>query len=307
MTGSKHRRGLTAERAQSEALPRAQRRGSILVEFALVAIAFYLLLAGTIEIGRMITTSQIVQNAARTAARELALMPLPATITFDTALQCDEVQARIFDRWKLCVRLNQSTSEFTDTWPIVNRMLLPLMVVGEVDGEKYLHFPGAIVRPFNAPEGLLTVMVPQVRSRGASGVETIVWVPVLEEVRSDNPDPNFSPFSANSLGNERGLVALRINCPYQATTMTAYQSQDIGSESPQNVPIEANDSAVQQDNSPGGILLGGATIGAYSGQYGLGKFYALKKEVRPFRRLVSAQAIFRREVFASGPCPTTPP
>lgn len=305
MSGSKHRRGLTAERARSEAPPRAQRRGSILVEFALVAIAFYLLLAGTIEIGRMITTSQLVQNAARTAARELALMPLPAGMTFPQAMACPSVQARIYDRAKLCVPIGQSTSSFTDSWPIVNRMLLPLMVAGEVDGEKYLHYPGAVVRPDGAPAGVLTIMVPQVKGRGANGVETIRWVPVLEEVGSDGADPSRSPFSMASTGNERGLVALRINCPYQASTMTAYQSQDIGSGTPQNVPILASDDAVQEDNSPGGVLLGTENpIGPYSGTYGLGKFYALNKEVRPFRRLVSGQAIFRREVFAAGTeCP----
>ena len=37
--------------------------------------------------------------------------------------------------------------------------------------------------------------------------------------------------------------------------------------------------------------------GAYSGTYGLGTQYVLGREVRPFRRLIAAQAIFRREVF----------
>jgi hypothetical protein len=273
------------------------------VEFALVAIAFYLLLAGTIEIGRMITTSQIVQNAARIAARELALMPLPATMTFQEALDCPSVRAKIYDSTKLCVPLEESTSSFTDTWPMVNRMLLPLMVAGEVNGAKYLHYPGAVVDPFGGPEGALTVMVPRVKGRGANGVESILWVPVLEEIGADNPDPSFSPFSMSSTGPEFGLVALRVNCPYQASTMTAYQSQDIGTETPQNVPILAQDDAVQQDNAPGGELLDNAS-GPYSGPYGLGKFYALNKEVRPFRRLVSGQAIFRREVFAAGTdCP----
>ncbi len=302
MFGSKHRRGLTAERARSEALPRAQRRGSILVEFALVAIAFYLLLAGTIEIGRMITTSQIVQNAARTAARELALMPLPATMTFTDALNCTSVQTHIYDRKKLCVLLTESTTDFTDTWPVVNRMLLPLMVRDEIDGTAYLHYPGAVV---DTSDGL-TVMVPQVVSRGADGAETIRWVAVLEEVWSDHTDPTSGAFSLSSSGPEHGLVSLRVNCPYQATTMTAYQPQDIGTETPNNQPILANDSAVTVDGpGPGGeIRAVDSETGAYSGSYGLGKFYALTKEVRPFRRLVSGQAIFRREVFASGTtCP----
>jgi hypothetical protein len=271
------------------------------VEFALVAIAFYLLLAGTIEIGRMITTSQIVQNAARTAARELALMPLPATMTFDQALNCPSVRDHIYDKTLLVVPIDESTTEFTDGWPIVNRMLLPLMVRGEVQGQTWLHYPGAIV---DTPTGR-TVMVPQVIARGANGVETIRWVKPLEEVWGNHLDPNSGAFSLSSTGAEHGLVALRVNCPYQASTMTAYQPQDIGTETPDNQPILAADGAVSQDNSPGGTLLGtDNAIGVYSGQYGLGKFYALNKEVRPFRRLVSGQAIFRREVFASGEsCP----
>ena len=37
--------------------------------------------------------------------------------------------------------------------------------------------------------------------------------------------------------------------------------------------------------------------GPYSGAYGLGEHLALGQSLRPFRRLISAQAIFRREVF----------
>lgn len=273
------------------------------MEFALVAIAFYLLLAGTIEIGRMITTSQIVQNAARVAARELALMPLPATMTFQEALNCPSVREKIYDPAKLCVPILESTTSYTDAWPVVNRMLLPLMVRGEVGGQTYLHYPGAVVDP-DGP-GELTVMVPHVVNRNASGAENIRWVPVLEEVWSDHSDPLSGAFSLSGHGPEYGLVSLRVNCPYQATTMTAYEPQDISTETPNNVPILAQDNAVTQANSPGGALLGTTNqIGSYAGQYGLGKFYALTKEVRPFRRLVSGQAIFRREVFASGnSCP----
>ena len=59
------------------------RRGAVLVEFAFVALGFYVLLMGTVEIGRMILSSQLLNNAARVGARELAMMPLPATMTFE--------------------------------------------------------------------------------------------------------------------------------------------------------------------------------------------------------------------------------
>lgn len=299
MQTTQHARGLAAERARSEAHPCAPRRGSILVEFALVSLAFYLILAGTLEVGRMITSAQIVQNAARTAARELALMPLPATMTFEQALQCPSVRARVFDPALLAVRTGGSPVD-TATWPTVNRTLYPLMVQSEVGGDIVLHYPGAVVEV----AGALTVKVPQVVSRGADGVETIRWVDVLEEVRA-NASPASGPFSLASTGPERGLVALRVNCPYQAATMSAFQPVDPTEPNPVAEPILANDAGVTELNTPGGTLVGGGTEGGiYSGRYGLGTFYALNKKVRPFRRLISGQAVFRREVFQAGAdCP----
>lgn len=300
-------RGPAAERVRSEAHPCADRRGSVLVEFALVSVAFYLILAGTLEVGRMITTAQIVQNASRTMARELALLPLPATMTFRQALDCDVVRDRIFDRALLAVDLDASPPvRPPDQWPTVNRILLPLMVVNEVDGRRFLHYPGAVVDMFGVG---VTVRVPQVVSRGADGVERIRWSDVVEEVRAVTTDPSSGPFSMASTGPELGVVALRINCPYQAATMSAFQPVDVTDPNPVNEPILANDAGVQQENTPGGSLLnqGDSGGGIYSGAYGLGKFYALNREVRPFRRLVSGQSVFRREVYAAGTgCPAQP-
>jgi len=295
--------GRAAGASRARARAGAPRRGSVLVEFALIAIAFYLLLAGTLEVGRMITTSQIVQNAARTAARELALMPLPATMTFEEALACPVVRARIYDPGLLCVPLPQSTQAFTDDWPIVNRLLLPVMVAGKVGQEDVLHYPGAIIQRSDDDDGR-SVAVPKVVARGADGVETVRWVEVLEEVEPSSGGPMAGPFSVASTGPERGLVALRINCAYQASTLTAYQPQPIDTTTPDNRPILAQDGGVSQQNSAPGSLVGNDAPGAYSGQYGLGKHYALSKEVRPFRRLISGQSIFRREVFSAGTaCP----
>lgn len=295
-------RGPAAERARSEAHPCADRRGSILVEFALVSFAFYLILAGTLEVGRMITSAQIVQNAARTMARELALMPLPATMRFDQALRCSTVRARIFDPEKLVVPVSEATQNFTSQWPTVNRLLLPLMSVTDIGGALYLQYPGAIVK---VPGIGWTVKVPQVTSRGADGVETIRWVDVVEEVRLVSTDPSSGPFSMISTGPELGLVAIRINCPYQAASMTAFKPVDVTEPNPVNEAILANDGGVTEQNSSGGELVNtGDGGGIYAGRYGLGKFYALNKEVRPFRRLISGQAVFRREVFAAGTgCP----
>ena len=64
-----------------------------------------------------------------------------------------------------------------------------------------------------------------------------------------------------------------------------------------NYRIQANDGGVAQTNAAPGGLIGGSEAGPYAGAYGLGKMYSHAEEVRPFRRLLSAQAIFRREVF----------
>lgn len=271
-------------------------RGSVLVEFALISLAFYLLMAGTIELGRAIASSQVIQNAARTGARELAMLELPATMTFEEALQQPEVRAQIYDPSLLVVNVSSGEPN-TDLWPVVNRMLLPVMVrttLGSGDGaQEFLQYPGAIVE---SPAYGLTVAVPHVVS-ASGGVETIEWLNVVEEVRSNPADPQTGPFSVASTGPQRLLVALRINCPYQAASLTAMQPNADGA---LTQPIQAGE--VDELNSPLGTSLGSESdVGLYSGPYGLGKFYAFGAQapggVRPFRRLLSAQAIFRREVF----------
>ena len=57
----------------------ARRRGQILVEFALIALVLYLLLAAIIDFGRATYSAQGIQQAADVAARELSRMNLPPT------------------------------------------------------------------------------------------------------------------------------------------------------------------------------------------------------------------------------------
>ena len=51
---------------------RHAQRGGVMVEFALVSLALYLLLAALIGIGRWLAITQAAQDAARIAAREIA-------------------------------------------------------------------------------------------------------------------------------------------------------------------------------------------------------------------------------------------
>ena len=60
------------------------RRGSVLVEFALIAFVLYLILAATVEFGRALMAAQLLQQAADIAAREVARTPgLPLVGTLD--------------------------------------------------------------------------------------------------------------------------------------------------------------------------------------------------------------------------------
>ena len=65
--------------------------------------------------------------------------------------------------------------------------------------------------------------------------------------------------------------------------------------------MRADDSGVVETNAlPSGHTRPVATAGAvgpYAGEYGLGRMFVAGETVRPFRKLLSAQMIFRREVF----------
>lgn len=283
--------------------------GSVLVEFAFIALAFYLLFAGTLELGRIVTVSQAIQNAARVGARELALVALPPTATFQDALDNPTVKARIYDARLLAMDVTNGEPN-TDAWPVVNRMLYPVMLRSRVNGATFLHYPGAVL---SLPGGGYTVGVPKLTYNSAANTEELRWLPVLEEVRFDANDANSGPFSLASTGPERGLVALRINCPYQATTLTAYRVVGGGpGGQPQLSPVLANDglqpvnaapnggTPVAIQPAPSGDPSGEGNTGGFNvGTFGLGQMYVgAGPAVRPFRRLISAQSLFRREVFA---------
>jgi hypothetical protein len=282
-------------------------RGSVLVEFALVSLVLYLLIAASIELGRAVFFAQAAQDAARVAAREFALTPLPATMTFDDALADPNVKAKIYDADLLVIDLDAlppglPLDQFFATLPIVNRALRPVMIYERVtlggSDRNLLRFPGALLTSATSPTGL-TVGIPQVVARAADGTETIQWVNVVEEVRSDPADPTTGPFSVVSTGPDQGLVALRINVPFQAAALSGFMRGNGGAFDP-NIgnAIVANDGGVSEiNNAPGGLLDVPTSAPMYAGPFGLGEQLAFGKTVRPFRKLVTAQALFRREVF----------
>ena len=317
-------------------------RGAALVEFALVSLVLYLLLAGTIDFGRLLFDANAVQEVARVAAREMALAPIRANATFDYALTCDaeadpnclvDLKRRVFDPACLVVDLDDPAVSadldgFFAAMPVVNRSLRQLMI-SEPSRPTMLRYAGALVGDTTGaacsaigPNGQagptgLTVAIPLVESRDANGFETIRWVPVLEEIRAtlDAACPARGPFSlvyvptTDDCGplttdpiSDRGLAAVRVNYPYQAATLSAFRpsAPTAIDPIPPNVAnfIVAEDGSVSQvGDAPGTPIDDGAATGAYAGAYGLGRQFALAgRTVRPFRKLISAQAVYRREV-----------
>src|SRR5437764_14599717 len=66
-----------------------RRAGQSMVEFAVLAPVFFLLLLGTIDLGRAVYTYNAISNAAREGARAAVPYdsPLPTTATVDAAVQ----------------------------------------------------------------------------------------------------------------------------------------------------------------------------------------------------------------------------
>lgn len=334
-------RSTTMPRRSPRAARAGDRRGQALVEFALVALVLTGLIFGAVSFGMLLYGGQTLQQAADVGARELARLPLPATeaadhpgtlFTFDEALYgaassaSATVRAQIYDeRWLVVERssiapgVSLSDHLAASHAPLLNRLLLPLFILDrrgtEDAGDDLYRYPGALVE--NTVTSNLTVLVPVVTGRDPLlGVESIEWHRVVEEVRPDPSNAASGPFSLGSTNPvDRGLVALRINYPYQAAALIG--AQDAGDPASPNLSrfIEARDADVAESDPQG--LLGTYQLvvpadaaavphnGAHAGRYGLG--YHLSPlpltrgqaagRVRPFRKLISAQALARREVF----------
>ncbi|MEY4176639.1 MAG: hypothetical protein RLY70_213 [Planctomycetota bacterium] len=209
-----------------------------------------------------------------------------------------------------------------------------VLLDGESTPRRLVRFPGALVRNGDtaAPGGHedLTVLIPVVRERGGlTGrgvpVETetlsMEWRSVVEEIRAASAaDPTvfYGPFSllqptgaTPPAGFEPGFVALRLNYPFQAASLVGFQYKHadnsidgqaaIGEEGLQNLPVGADDSGVVAGATPPApyqlVATANAGFGPNAGRLGMGRQAAFGGIVRPFRRVLSTQAIYRREVF----------
>lgn len=310
-----------------------RRRGGTLVEFALIAMLCYVLLAGILTFGQLLYSGQVLQAAADMAARETSRLALPPETTLNDLLSdpTSRFSQEIYSERFLVVDVTDwadgvaapgtTLPEYLQTlgMPLVNRALVPLMFVervtsGPFSGRRFLRYPGAIVQDTSGVP-FLTVQVPVVLgptgTATAPGPEQISWSRVLEEVPGAGGASQF-PLSSP----ERGVVALRMNFPYQSASMTAqwgltarrvaadptiergWARGNVG-----NV-IESNDAGVSLIGggtalpaSRAPVDLSGGEAQTYAGPQGLGTLLAFAKEVRPFRRVLTSQSTYRREVF----------
>jgi hypothetical protein len=309
--------------------PASRRRGSVLIEFAVVAFIFYMLLGAVISFGYLLYVAQGLQHTADLAAKEISRTPLSPTDTLENVLygnantQTDlsPVRQQIFDPHYLVLNVDPG-SDFHGTMsfdaliaslPVVNQQLVPLMQSDEIGGVRYLRYPGGVFLdtdntddPTSPPPSGLLVAIPQVTSRGAGGVETIDWIPVVEEIDTQDASgagANPDPFSITS--PQRGIVALRFNYPVQSSAMSGFRESGGDPLAPNGTNVIAADdgsvTVVDEDgySPPGTATASDDQFGPNAGTYGLGRQAALAEDVRPFRKLITAQAIYRREIFGN--------
>jgi hypothetical protein len=306
--------------------PRFRRRGQALIEFALVALVTYLLLAAIITFGFLFFGAQVAQSAADVGARELSRTPLPADEEFETVMAggmgFEQVSQRVFSRDYLVVAVpefptadgDRNMLEVITRWPVLNQQLFALMIFDrelQIGGRPVLRYPGTLISGTDTDDGY-DVIIPLLNADGS-----VAWVQPVEEIDTEATfigGPNGSVEGANPdpfriTSSQLGTVALRVNYPFQSPVMSAHVPNPAGPFEPTvGSPIPATDS---YGAVPYGTLTGRGLIddrgtpetsddvytGAHGGNYGVGVHGAMGQAVRPFRRVISAQAIYRREIF----------
>jgi hypothetical protein len=268
----------------------------VLAEFALVAIVLWMLLAGALDLGRALATANRLEAAARAAARALALAERPAGETLADAL----TGAGVFDPGYLVLDLTRldpsqpgycgvTAEELLPTLPLLNRMLVPTMIHERVGDRLLLRYPGALLARSDAPtrpcESDLTVALPLLEPGGAG----LRWVPIIEEI---------APFAWDPARPESGVAAIRIQYPFHALALPG----SLGIAGAATAPAETNPgerNALADAALPVGLPVGAAAEGIdpYGGAQGLGHRWGGALAIEPYRRMLSGEAAYRREVL----------
>ncbi len=272
------------------------RRGSVLLEFALIALVLFAILALTFDFGRAVFSAQVVQQSADHIARELAVAPLPVVMKDNFDLDKDETKnaiANVFSEDFLIIDISTEPLDINKL-PSGNRLLVPLMIAMThaqnpivPKGSTWLVYPGAIVPDIaeTPTPTTLTVRIPLVKylPNGVEEVEpdTKKWLRVVE-IDGD-------AFQLTS--KYRGLASVRVNYPFQAAAISGRYKDPNDPEAP---PQSFNDAFIEAE---GDALQPGQVGGPYAGKDGLGQQAAFTRTVRPFRRIVTGQGVYRREIF----------
>jgi len=317
--------------ARATRFRRRIRRGQALIEFAVIALVLYLVLAGILTFGLLFWVGSTTQDAVSIGAQEIARMAFPAdaalglgvlepmTPTPGQTIVKDDARfkAQIYDEAKLFIPADQVSAsfiEFAQTLPLINRLLAPSYIF---DAQQNAYrFPGAIVQN---GAGETTVLIP-VEVAGSPG--TIRWVAPVEEMTDDAGVGPFSVTASSSAPNfVAGTVALRINYPFQSASMSNFGPTDNPTGNISEV-LSADDTRVAEGSTGQYTLVVTAnsyaddpsvvTQNIHAGRFGMGRQIALpfasvaQFGVRPYRKVIATQAIVRREVFDFSP-PATPP
>ena len=322
---------MNSKRLTSRTRANRMRRGQALVEFAIIAFVFTFLLAAMLAMGFLFFSANVLQQAADVGAMELARHPESPTADFKTGLD----NSGLYSEAALVVPVGTNPADL----PLINQLLFSVYIynpdLNQPDGG--LRYPGTVV---TNGDGDTTVVIPIIgpgnrdtttgsNPIGTNGADTIIeWRRVVEEVipTGEMAGPYSVTASTGELGGlgQPGMVALRINYPYQSSALVAYVHTDadgnviappetIGRDDLLNVPITANDDDITGFDTatfPDGdaLMAAGHTLvnptanpiigaSAHRGTYGFGEAQAFLTTVRPHRKVISAQGIYRREVF----------
>ena len=296
-----------------------RRSGQALIEFAFLIPLLVIIIGATLSFGLFFFQANSLQQAVDVAAQEISRMPFPPTAELGlgdlnaattTVMFDDEFRRQIYDEQYLVIdqsewdipEFGNSFQEYLDTLPLLNRQLANVMVRDDSLRPGIVRYPGAVVINNLHPDGPQeTVLVPLVTYSQTDATETIVqWVAPVEEIRPGGGQGPYSLIATNTAASfVPGMVALRINYPASSTTLvnrTGVQGENI---------TRADDSLLTNENTGSNYTLavaaesGRADTTIHSGRYGLGRQAALFEAngIRPYRTVISVQAIYRREVF----------
>ncbi len=284
---------------------------------------------GAQELARMPFSPTAETGLGDLAAGDDTLLWDPTSGDPDNPSDGDRFRMQIYDpkylvvhdsEWDGSTVHNNDFQAYVDTWPLLNRLLATVMVrdvtypADDDETTAVTRFPGAVVTyvdPGSDSGGTEeTVLIPMVSYDPDTAAETLDrFLAPVEEIRPGGGEGPFSVTASNSAPSfVPGMVALRINYPAQAASLiNRVGTSDDGRIVGVNI-VEATGPTVSGSTGNKYTLAADSdTRGAHSGTYGLGRgLLAIQDEngelafpngVRPYRTVMSVQAIYRREVF----------